>query len=310
MQVKAAILAIASLLSVTTAQAVELRAVGVSVSDFANPFFVQIAKGVERRVAEIGGPSAEVTVVSNSYDLETQIRQIKDFIAAGVQMIVLNAADPEGIYPVLMEAKEAGIVIIAIDVAATGADATVMSDNFQAGGIVCEYMAKRLQGKGDVVIINGPPVSSVIDRVAGCEAVLAKYPGVNILSDSYNGGGSRNGGLAVMAALLMAYPKIDGVFVINDPSALGADLAARQARRNEFFIVSVDGAPGAVEALQKGDSLIAATAAQDPQRMAMRGVEIGYRLLNGIKPEQDPTLIPTPLVTRENVGQYKGWSSE
>jgi ribose transport system substrate-binding protein len=113
-----------------------------------------------------------------------------------------------------------------------------------------------------------------------------------------------------MAALLLAHPRIDAVFTINDPTALGADLAARQARRREFFIVSIDGAPAAVEALHDEDSLIAATAAQDPRMMATRGVEIGYALMNGVEPAQNPTLIPTPLVTRENADAYKGWAGE
>lgn len=308
-KIKAAALAIAAFLAMPLTQGVELNSVGVSVSDLGNPFFVQIAKGVEQKVAELGGRKARVTVVSNSYDLNTQINQIDDFIAAGVQMIVLNAADPEGILPAVERAKRAGIVVIAVDVAAAGADVTVMSDNVQAGRVACEYMAERLNGKGDVVIINGPPVSSVIDRVAGCKSVLNGYPDIRILSDNHNGGGTRTGGLAVMTALLIAYPQIDGVFGINDPSAIGADLAARQARRGEFFIVSVDGAPSVVEALKSKDSLIIASAAQDPRMMGMRGVEVGYELLNGIAPAQDLILIPTPLVTRENVHQYRGWTA-
>ena len=271
---------------------------------------MEVAKGVEKKVSELGGPDAKVTVVSNSYDLNIQIKQIDDFIAAGMQMIVLNAADPEGILTAVMRAKQAGIVVIAVDVAAEGADATIMSDNRQAGRVACEYMAERLNGKGDVVIINGPPVSSVIARVAGCKSVLNKYPAIRILSDNRNGGGTRSGGLAVMTALLIAYPQIDGVFAINDPSAIGADLSARQAQRDEFFIVSVDGAPSAIETLKSEDSLIAATAAQDPRLMAMRAVEIGYGLMNGINPDQDRILIPTPLVTRENVHQYQGWMAK
>ena len=302
---------LAAMLSLsTTGRAVELSSVGVSVSDFGNPFFVQIAKGVVQKVAAIGTPDATVSVVSNNYDLATQIQQINDFIVEGVQMIVLNAADSEGVLPVLEKAKQAGIVVIAVDIEAQGADATIMSDNFQAGRMACEYMAERLQGEGDVIIINGPFVSSTIDRVAGCKASLTQYPAIRLLSDEKNGGGSQDGGLAVMTALLFAFPKIDAVFAVNDPTALGADLAARQAGRDEFFIVSVDGAPSAEEALQDGVSLLMATAAQDPRVMAMRGVDIGYGLLNGSKPEQNPTLLPTPLITRENVYDYKGWTTE
>lgn len=307
---KASALALAVLLGTASAGAAELKSIGVSVADLGNPFFDQVGKGVEAKAKELGGDGVNVTVVSNSYDLNTQVRQIDDFIAGGVNMIVLNAADPKAIFPAVRRAKEAGIVVVAVDVAAEGADITVTSDNVMAGEVACQYMAERLNGKGDVVILNGPPVSSVLERVQGCKQALEKHPDINILSDNQNAEGSRDGGLMVMTSLLTAYPKIDGAFAINDPSAVGADLAARQARRSEFFIVSVDGAPTAEEALKQEGSLLAATAAQSPLKMATTGVELGYKLMQGTPPEVNPTLIPTPLVTRENVGEYTGWTGE
>ena len=289
---------------------VELKLVGVSFADFSNAFFIQLARSVEEKVAELGGPETEVRIASNSYDLDTQIAQINEFIGAGAQMIVLNAPTPEGVLPAIRKAQQAGIVVGAVDMVVAGADVTVTSDNFQAGSVACDYVAKRLQSNGDMVILGGAPVSSVIDRVAGCKTVLEKYPDIRILSDSANSGGSRLGGLAVMASLLLRYSKIDAVFVINDPAALGADLAARQAGRDEFFIVSVDGAPSVREALMDETSLIVATVAQDPWLMGHKGVEMGYALLKGIKPAQDTHLIPTPLITRKNVRSYQGWAVE
>lgn len=69
----------------------------------------------------------------------------------------------------MKRAKEAGIVVVAVDVAAEGADATITSDNTQAGAMACKYISDRLNNKGNVVIINGPPVSAVQNRVEGCE---------------------------------------------------------------------------------------------------------------------------------------------
>jgi len=111
-----------------------------------------------------------------------------------------------------------------------------------------------------------------------------------------------------MTDLLTAYPKIDAVFAINDPSAVGCDLAAKQAQRKDFFIVGVDGAPGVVPSLKDPNSLIAASAAQDPYAMAGKAVDIGYDIINGKWPEQPLILIPVELITKENVDQYKGWT--
>ena len=144
----------------------------------------------------------------------------------------------KGIFAAVEKAKQAGIPIIAVDTAAEGGvDATVTSNNVQAGEVSCQYIAARLQGKGNVVIINGPPVASVVERVQGCMSVFSKYPDIKILSKDQNAEGSRDGGLRVMSDLLTSFPKIDAVFAINDPSGIGAELAATQAQRKEFFIV-------------------------------------------------------------------------
>jgi ribose transport system substrate-binding protein len=205
-----------------------------------------------------------------------------------------------------MRAKAAGVTVVAVDVGAEGGvDATVTSNNKQAGQLDGKYVADRLKGKGQIVIVNGPPVT---DRVTGFLEEIKKSPGIKILSQDQNAGGSRDGGLRVMTDLLTAFPKIDAVFAINDPTAIGCDLAAKQAQRKDFFIVGVDGAPDVVPSLKDKDSLIAASAAQDPYTMAGKAVEIGYDCMNGKKPADELTLIPVDLITKENVDQYKGWT--
>lgn len=287
-----------------------LTSVGVTLGNLGNPFFVTMSKGAEQKAEEIGGDDVKVTTVSADYDLGKQTNQMDNFIASGVDMILLNAAHPEGIFPAVMRAKEAGIPVIAVDVAAQGASATIQSNNVQAGEESCQFIADRLGGKGKVVIINGPPVSAVVDRVNGCKSVLEQYPDIEILSDNQNGEGSRQGGLDAMTNLLTAFPELDAVFAINDPSAIGADLAAKQAQRTDLFITSVDGAPEATKALQDESSLLLATAAQDPLQMATKGIEIGYQIMNGNTPDETTILIPVELITRDNVDQYKGWVSE
>jgi ribose transport system substrate-binding protein len=304
-----ALLAGAMIAGAPFAQAKELKSIGVTVGDLANPFFVQITKGAELEARKLAGDNVKVTLVSSGYDLGQQVSQIDNFIAAKVDMIILNAADSKGIGPAVKRAKEAGIVVVAVDVAAEGADATITSNNTQAGEMACKYISDRLQEKGSVVIINGPPVSAVQNRVEGCMTEFKKHPDIKILSSNQNAKGSREGGLEVMTSLLAANPKIDGVFAINDPTAIGADLAAKQAQRNEFFIVGVDGSPDAEEALKRGgNTLFVATPAQDPQVMAAKAVEIGYDILQGKPAPKEPVLIPVTMIDKNNIGTYKGWT--
>jgi ribose transport system substrate-binding protein len=301
--------AAATLALAAPAGAKDLKGVGITVGNLGNPFFVQVVKGAEAKAKEIGGDGVTVTAVSADYDLAKQFTQFDNFIASGVDMIVVNASDPEAIQPAIQRAKDAGIVVVAVDVSAAGADATVQTNNVEAGQKACEYLAQKLGGKGNVAIMNGPPVSAVIDRVNGCKEALAKSPDITVVSDSQNGKGSREGGLEVMIGLLTATPDLAGVFTINDPQAIGADLAAKQLGRTDLVITSVDGAPDIEDAL-KTETLIQASSAQDPFKMAQMAVEIGNEILQGKAPAQQVTLIPADLITRDNVGSYKGWTSK
>lgn len=123
----------ATLFSASVAQAKDLKSIGVTVGDLANPFFVQITKGAELKARQLAGDKVNVTLVSSGYDLGQQVAQIDNFIAAKVDMIILNAADSKGIAPAVKRARDAGIVVVAVDVAADGANATITSDNTQAG---------------------------------------------------------------------------------------------------------------------------------------------------------------------------------
>jgi ribose transport system substrate-binding protein len=285
-----------------------LNSVAVTVGDLGNPFFVQIAHGAQDQAKKFN-PAVKFAAQSSNYDVNNQANQVDNFISAGDQLLILNAADSKGIAPAVIRAKAAGMTVVAVDVTADGGvDATVTSNNKQAGELAGQYLADRLKGKGQVVIVNGPPVSSIQDRVAGFLEVMKKYPGIKILSQDQNAGGSRDGGLRVMTDLLTAFPKIDAVFSINDPQAVGCDLAAKQAGRKDFFIVSVDGAPEVVPFLKDPTSLIAATAAQDPYTMAEKAVSIGYDIINGKKPASPLTLIPVQLITKDNVNSYQGWT--
>lgn len=245
-----------------------LKSIGITVGSLGNPYFVTVVKGAQAQAKEIN-PSAKVTAVSADYDLNKQFTQIDNFISAHVDMILLNAADPKAIEPAVRKAQAAGIAVIAVDVAASGADATVQTNNVKAGELACDYLAKKLNGKGNVIIENGPQVSAVVDRVNGCKAVLAKNPGLRLLSSDQDGKGSREGGMNAMQGYLTRFPKVDGLFAINDPQAIGSDLAAKQLRRTGIVITSVDGAPD-IETALTSDTQVQASSSQDPFAMAKR----------------------------------------
>ncbi|MBV9489537.1 MAG: substrate-binding domain-containing protein, partial [Verrucomicrobia bacterium] len=119
-------LLLASVLAASAfAQNKSLNSVAVTVGDLGNPFFVQIAHGAEAKAKEIN-PKVKFSSESSGYDVNTQTNQVDNFIASGVNLILLNAADSKGIAPAVLRAKQAGITVVAVDVGAEGGvDATV-----------------------------------------------------------------------------------------------------------------------------------------------------------------------------------------
>jgi len=300
-------LCLAALLS-QGVQARELKSVGMTMGSLGNPYFVTLTEGAKAKVLELN-PNAKITSVSADYDLSKQFTQIDNFISAGVDLILLNAVDPSAIESAIKKARKAGIVVVAVDVNAKGVDATVQTDNVEAGKLACQFIIDKLSGKGNVIIENGPQVTSVTDRVTGCKSALAAAPDIKVLSDDQDAKGSREGGLNAMQGYLTRFPKIDGLFAINDPQAIGSDLAARQLKRSGIIITSVDGAPDIENAL-KTESSIQASASQDPWAMAQQAVMVGNDILNEKKPAEAVTLLTPKLITRDNIGEYKGWESK
>ncbi|RBP77994.1 monosaccharide ABC transporter substrate-binding protein (CUT2 family) [Marinomonas rhizomae] len=275
-----------------------LKSIGISVADLGNPYFVQLVDTVSLKAEQLAGQPVKMIIRSDAYDWQRQIGQINDFIEQKVDLIVLTAADEYKVAAVVAKAQRAGIKVIAVDVNAQGADATITTDNVQAGAIACEKLAKMIGYQGKFVIINGVSVSSVIERVAGCKSTLNKYPDITLLSDRMNGTGSVEGGMEAMTYLMEEYGHIDAVFSINDPTAFGALRAAQQANRNEFILASVDGAPFATDIIKQQDNSWVATAVQRPIPMAEKAIEIGMDLLKGKEVAQRFILIPSTLIEK------------
>lgn len=281
----------------------KITTIGLTVQTISNPFFVAIQHGTEAEAKKIG---ATVITEDANHDIGKQSDQIDNFIQKQVDLIVLNAVDSAGIAPAVKRAVAAGIPVVAVDVGANGGvSAVVSSDNVAAGSQACQSIADRLKGKGNIAIVDGPPVTAVTDRIKGCKEVLTKYPGLKVVATQV-GDGDRDKGLELGTSILTANPHLDAVFAINDPTALGFELAGKQARRSDFFITAVDGSPDAANDL-KTKGLFYATAAQSPYTLATTAVQIGEKVVAGQKLAQTNIKVPVTLVTQDNVNSYKGW---
>ncbi|PTE09438.1 ABC transporter substrate-binding protein [Mesorhizobium helmanticense] len=282
----------------------KIEKIGLMVQDMSNPFFSAMDKGGKKAAAEIG---ASVNTQDAQLDLGNQNTQIDAFIQQGVNLIVISAVDEAGIEPAIARAKQAGIIVIAVDTPAKGADAVVMTNAVQAGEKSCDYLFQQMGGKGEVLLVDGTPIQTIIDRINGCKTVAAKYPDIKIVGQQASKN-DRASGLAVTTDMLTAHPDVTGIFGMNDPSALGAVLAVEQAGKSATIkVTGVDGSPEAVAELKREGSPFIGTATQNPGEMVQQAVKIAQDIVAGNPPKETTVLIPSVLVTRGNVGEYPGW---
>jgi ribose transport system substrate-binding protein len=177
--------------------------------------------------------------------------------------------------------------------------ARVATDNYGAGCLAAERMAKILNAKGNIVMVAVQPgIASSMAREKGFEDTIGKYPGIRILDKRY---GQADFAKSLQAAenMLTGHPDLDGMFASNESSTVGA-VQALKARPGKVKMVGFDWSPVLAEALQSGlvDSLVV----QDPFRMGYDAVKAAVETLNGGKPQRIQDLPPL-LITKENVGE-------
>ncbi|MGA9253201.1 MAG: sugar ABC transporter substrate-binding protein [Roseobacter sp.] len=282
-----------------TASAQDTSACLITKTD-TNPFFVKMREGAAAKAEELG-------IELNSYagkvdgDHETQVAAIETCIANGAKGILLTASDTGSIVPAVQQARDAGILVIALDTPLDpidAADMTFATDNFLAGELIGQWAAAAL---GD----------AAADAKIGMLDLAVSQPTVGVLRDQgfLQGfgidlgdpnkwgdeddprivgndvtAGNEEGGRKAMENLLARDPMINVVYTINEPAAAGAYEALKSiGRENDVLIVSVDGGCPGVANVK--DGIIGATSQQYPLLMASKGIEaIAAWANDGVKP--------------------------
>lgn len=269
-----------------------------------NPFFVKMKEGAEAKAAELG-----VTLKSFAGkvdgDHETQVAAIETCIADGAKGILLTPSDTSSIVPAVKQARDAGLLVIALDTPLSpidAADATFATDNFLAGELIGKWAAASLGGDAANakiamldLAVSQPTVGVLRDQgfLQGFGIDLGdpnkwgdeKDP--RIVGNDVTAG-NEEGGRKAMENLLAKDPMINVVYTINEPAAAGAYEALKAiGRENDVLIVSVDGGCPGVQNV--ADGVIGATSQQYPLLMASKGIEaIAAWAKDGSKPANTP----------------------
>lgn len=287
----------------SVAGADEVKACLITKTD-TNPFFVKMKEGALAKSEELG-VSLSTYAGKVDGDHETQVAAIETCIADGANGILLTASDTSSITSAVSQAREAGLVVIALDTPLDpidAADMTFATDNFLAGELIGAWAAATLgDDAADAkiamldIMVSQPTVGVLRDQgfLQGFGIDLADPNKWGDETDPRIVGndvtfGNEEGGRRAMENLLAVDPMINVVYTINEPAAAGAYEALKAiGRENDVLIVSVDGGCPGVSNVKAG--VIGATSQQYPLLMASLGIEaIVAWAKDGTKPANTP----------------------
>ena len=280
--------------------------VGLITKTNTNPFFAKMKQGAEAKAKELG---IQFQSFAGKYDgdNDAQVAAIENLIAARAKGILITPSDTKAIVPSVQKARDAGILVIALDTPLdpiNAADATFATDNFKAGELIGGWAAKTLGDKSKdakVAFLDALESQPTVDAARdqgfmkgfGIDAMDPKRYGEEtdprIVGHQW-GQGAEEGGRTGMENLLQKDPDVSVVYTINEPTAAGAYEALKAAgKEKDVLMTSVDGGCPGVKNVKAG--VIGATSQQYPLLMASLGVQavVDYAK-TGKKPEPSPGL--------------------
>ncbi|WP_206994998.1 sugar ABC transporter substrate-binding protein [Trinickia mobilis] len=273
-----AMLCLAASAACATAAFADEPVIGLITKTDTNPFFVKMKQGAEGAAQKDG---AKLLTAAGKFDGDnaSQVTAIENMMTAGAKAILITPSDTRAIVPSIKKARDAGVMVIALDTptdpqAAT--DALFATDNFKAGELIGEYAKKALGGKpAKIATLDlAPGVSVGILRHNGFLKGFGVKEGDPSIVCSQDTRGDQAKGQTAMENCLQKSPGINVVYTINEPAAAGAYRALKAAGKDkDVMIVSIDGGCEGVRNVKAGQ--IAATSQQYPLKMAALGVTAG-----------------------------------
>lgn len=254
----------------------------------------------------------EVKMVDAKNDSSTQLKQVEQFVVEGVDAIVTIPVETSSVGPLVNAAKSANIPIVVVNRLPEGdvvnkIDAYVGSESIQAGRLQMEEVAKLLNNKGNIAIMNGElGHEAAIKRTEGNKEIINKHAGMKVVREG-TAKWQRADGIKLMENWIQSGEKIDALVSNNDEMAIGAIMALEAAGKlDEVVVAGVDGTPDALKYIQEGKLKVSVF--QDPVKQGRGGIETAVKLAKGEKLKDKMVWIPYELITKDNVQEYvKRW---
>lgn len=282
------------------------------VESTANIFFDLIDSGVRDTVEANGGTLMRSV---SEINLQRELAFIEDYIQQGIDVLFLTVADVTGSSEAIRKCNEAGIPVFCLVSEPRGENAEIVtyckSDDKQSGFDVAEYLFKQIDYDGEVIIINGPQISDVIDRVEGFKEAIDKYPNIKLVGEAIAPEHSISGVTKTVDNLMQAHPNTKVILTYCGFGLPGAYASLEVLGKTQSVLVGgIDGLPEECALLTEG-KVLGATIGQYPYEF---GVEI---VKSYLKWRDDPnadipkwTKVPTVILTKDNAASFDGFSEE
>lgn len=263
-------------------------------------FWIALKNSAEATAGELGVKFLDLTAAKP--EMAQQKIAIDNAILKKVDGLVVGAVDSRGLRDSFNKAKKAGIPVVTVDtkVAHDVVVSHIATDNVSAAKLAGEYIVKKCNGKGKVLILGGITGSQTADdrrrgvedtcKAAGMEVIFRP---ADWLEDKAN---------QITQNELSANPDLAAIFAACDPMIVTAKQAVKsEGKLDQVLLVGFDAIPACLKAIKKGE--VDATIRQDPERMGRQGVELMVKYLKGEKVDANIP-IEAVLVDAGNVDEY------
>ena len=288
--------------------------IGVSMYTLNAPYYAAQLQAVQNEAKKAG---CSVSMADGQNGMDKQIGDVEDLVAKGVNLLIINPRDPEGLVPAVNAASKAGVKVVVMD---SGLDpkadyvTLVQSSNDRNGFLVGQWIAKKMEGKPmKIALLSGDKGNvvgqerrlGVLSGILEGQLVGSGKAGFEVVAQGW-GGWNNDGGLKAMEDILTAHPDVNVVLGENDSMVLGARKALEASGKvNDVLLVAAaDGQKEALQMIKEGK--YGATGLNDPDLVGRTAVDVGLKAVAGTLPAGFPKLdYTTPaVITRNNVDKY------
>jgi inositol transport system substrate-binding protein len=308
MKTKTRIASLALSLMLTSGAALADLKIGVSMSQFDDTWLTYLRESMDKKAKSM--PDGVTLQFEDARsDVVKQLSQVESFISQKVDAIIVNPVDTAATQRITKSAVAAGIPLVYVnrrpdELKLPAGVVTVASDDLEAGRMQMQYLADKMGGKGDIVILLGDLANnSTTNRTLGVEDVLKKYPNIKI-KERQTATWLRDKGMNVVGDWLTQGTDFQAVVANNDEMAIGAAMALNNVnkRKGEVLIAGVDGTPDGLDAIKKGDMTVSVF--QDAKGQADGSIDTAVKMVKK-QPVEQAVWVPYRLITPENVNQFK-----